>query len=245
MSTRSLQIFDDKIRVLKQHLQLSDLALTMANKACTKAKGNKKKIYETLGAKPNTHTQLNHPNEEIDIKRTFITSRNKLNEQAIVDLYGLFSLYIYSLVKELSHKDPKKILGLMSNKTESSLKYPEIIDLGSYDAIIDEMASRIYRSLEDERSTPKLLQRFINFTKMQIATDLKDDALLYLEIRHLIIHNSSKTDAKFIKMNKEDKVKIKKNNKIDLCYDLSNTAINKIFELCHKIDGELVRLKLL
>lgn len=155
MSTKSLQIFDDKVRILKQHLQLSDLALTMANKVCNKAKGNGKKIYETLGAKPGTHTQLNHPNEEIDIKRTFITSRNKLNEQAIVDLYSLFSLYISSLVEELSHKDPRKVLGLMTNKTESSLKYPEIINLGNYDAIIKEMASRIYRSLEDERSTPK------------------------------------------------------------------------------------------
>lgn len=245
MSTKSLQVFDGKIRILKQHLQLADLALTMANKECNRMKGNGKRINETLYAKHGTHNQLNHPNESIDIRRTFITSRNKLNEQAIVDLYSVFSLYISDLVEEMSKKNPRKILSLMNDKNEAVINFPDLIKLGSYDAILSEMSRRIYRSLESERSTPKLLKRFIKFTKIQICQNLLDEALLYLEVRHLIIHNASKADAKFKSMNSSSLVNLKNKDRIDTCYDLSNTSINKVYELCHRIDNELQRLGLL
>lgn len=40
--TKSFQIFDGKIRSLKQHLQLIDLSLTLACKCCNKEKDNGK-----------------------------------------------------------------------------------------------------------------------------------------------------------------------------------------------------------
>lgn len=64
MSTKSLQIFDDKIRILKQHLQLSDLALTMANKACVKSKGNGKKYMKRW-----SQSQEHIPNLIIPMKK--------------------------------------------------------------------------------------------------------------------------------------------------------------------------------
>ncbi len=40
--TKSFQIFDGKIRSLKQHLQLIDLSLTLAYKCCNEEKDNGK-----------------------------------------------------------------------------------------------------------------------------------------------------------------------------------------------------------
>ena len=48
--TKSFQIFDGKIRSLKQHLQLIDLSLTLACKCCNKEKDNGKNIATTLHA---------------------------------------------------------------------------------------------------------------------------------------------------------------------------------------------------
>ena len=83
--TKSFQIFDGKIRSLKQHLQLIDLSLTLACKCCNKEKDNGKNIATTLHAVSGTHLQLNIPNKTTDIKRTFAYSRRKLNEQAIIE----------------------------------------------------------------------------------------------------------------------------------------------------------------
>ena len=100
MSSKSYQSFDGKTRSLKQHLQLMDLSLTLANKRCSKNKANGKTITETLKSNLASHPQLNIPNQGIDISRTFATSRKKLNEQAIIELYANFSDYLSSVIRE-------------------------------------------------------------------------------------------------------------------------------------------------
>ena len=200
--TKSFQIFDGKIRSLKQHLQLIDLSLTLACKCCNKEKDNGKNIATTLHAVSGTHLQLNIPNKTTDIKRTFAYSRRKLNEQAIIELYRLFSDYISNIVSELFKNNPYQLFGAITDKNERALFYHEIIQLSSYDAIIEEISKRIYRSFEKQRSTPKLLEKIISTTKVSISNEIKQDALLYLEIRYLIIHNNSNVDEKFKRMDK-------------------------------------------
>lgn len=88
---------------------------------------------------------------------------------------------------------------MVPSDTSTDLSYADIFSLGSYAQILDEIARRVYRALEAERCTPKLLDKFIKATKININTVLKEDALLYLEIRHLIIHNNSRADSKLQK----------------------------------------------
>jgi len=65
-----------------------------------------------------------------------------------------------------------------------------------------------------------------------------------LNIRHLIIHNNSKADEKFIKMN-EGFIKINSRNKLVINYELSSNAIQTIYTLCSEIDNKLLEKKLL
>lgn len=246
MGSKSFQSFDGKIRSLKQHLQLADVVLTNANKICSKNAGNGKTIAETLSSSLATHAQLNIPNESIDISRTFATSRKKLNEQAIIELYAIFADYLSSIIRELENTKPQRILNLVPPENSTDLSYADIFSLGSYTQILDEIARRVYRSLESERSTPKLLDRFIKVTKINISNIVKEDSLLYLEIRHLIIHNNSRADSKLQKMNKRKLVSINSRNQcISINYSLSSAAIDKVYLLCSTIDSELLRLKLI
>ena len=240
MSSRSWQSFDGKIRMLKQHLQLSDLALTLANKRAIKLAGSGKKIAEALGGDMNTYRQLNIPNESTDISRTFITSRKKLHEQAIIELYSVFSSYFASIIVEIEHKQPKRFLEVMSGNSERSIEYEEIIRIGNFNSLIDEMAKRVFRTLENKRSTKDMLNKIIKIVDINIDPDIKDTALLYLEIRHLIIHNNSKADVKFLSMPKSNIVTVNRSNqKITINFDVSNEAINSIFRLCKSFDDEL------
>ena len=247
--TKSYQIFDGKIRSLNQHLQLMDIALTVANKKCKEQAKDTMTIAEALSSDVNIHPQLNAPARTIDINRTFTTSRIKINEQAIIELYAAFSDYCLSLIKELAHSNSKKrILGLYystNQKSQDSLSYKAILDLGSYDNVINEIASKIFRRIENVKSTSFQVEVFIKKLGINVPDDLKNDAILYLVVRHLIIHNNSKVDDDFNGKNKMGLVETNANRKIIINYALSSAAITKVTELCKMIDEEIIKKGLL
>ena len=231
--------------MLKQHLQLSDLALKIANKKAMSCAGTGQKIAEALGGALDTHGQLNIPNERKDISRTFITSRKKLHEQAIIELYGEFSNYLANIITEIVHKQPKRFLSILSENSDNGIKYKEVIRIGSYNALIDEIAKRVFRTLENKRSTKDLLSAFVKNIKIDVDNTILETALAYLEIRHLIIHNDTKADAKFKSMARHDVVSINNSTqKITLNFTVSNEAINAVFQLCKNIDDDIITKEL-
>jgi hypothetical protein len=240
-TTKSFQVFDSKIQSMKSVLQLTDLALTKAQKFCMSRKDNDKTVAETLGGSLDSHSQLNSPNKKKDIQRTFITNCNTVNRQAIVDLYRAFSSYVKNIVRELSERDPMKVQSLLIKKEDKNMSYPDIINLGSYEAIIEDMAAKVFRAMERKQSTPDMLKDIIQITNIEFEGDLLDDALTYLELRHLIIHNDGKADSKFLELNKRNIVRVEESRKkISYNYLLSSIAIEKVYELCKSIDKQFL-----
>lgn len=244
-NTKSFQKFANRVASMKQTFQLTDLALSMSQKHCMKNAGQGKKLAEIMKGSLLTHRQLNIPDNKRDIQRTFVTNRSRLNQQALIDIYRAFSYYIKNVIVELSHQNPLKMQGLLCNKAEKSMTYPDIINLGSYDAIIKDMANKVFRSLENLRSTTDMLDKLLNLTRANIDQSIKEDALLFLNLRHLIIHNNSRADDKFIAANNRGLVNVNPlNKKISYNYSLSNTAMNVVYQLCKQFDDEIVRLGL-
>ena len=238
--TKSWQIFDGKMRNLKQHLQLMDLALTQAKKVCDSKKAENGTIAAALTSNTRQYLQLNIPNNANEINRVVAFSRKKLNEQAVIELYRLFSDYLFNTIRDLSHNTPNKLLEVINAKDDRSLSYKELIELGNYDAILEKMAQKVYRALENQRSTPKLLDKILSITNIDINNEIKKEALLYLQIRHLIIHNNSKADDDFINLNDNDIVRIKADKSISFTYALTNKAITTVFKLCKMLDDKLI-----
>lgn len=235
--TKAFQIFDGSIRNLNQHLQLMDRTLCLSHK---QLKGNAcKTIATALGGNTTTHPQLNIPTKDLDISRTIATSRIKINEQAIIETYRHFSNYIKNLIEDFVHKDPMPLLRSVANNKENVVAFDQIIRCGNFDNIIVKMADMIFRRFENERSTPKLLDKIINYTKITVEEDLKKKALLYLEIRHLIIHNNSKADEDF-KIKSESIITLKRDDKIPINFQLTHDAITVICALCKAIDNQLI-----
>ena len=246
--SKSWQTFDGKMRNLKQHTQLIDLALTISQKKCAKIRkcdNSKGSIRLDLGDKENNHLHLNHPNDVKNVNRIFAFSRSKINEQVVVEVYRIFTDYMVHILREIFASSPKRLLSLASNKDDKQMSFMEILNAGTYDELQDQMSLKIYRSLERQKSTPKLLEKFIRVSGININQDLKRKALLFLEIRHLIIHNNSKADEKSTQMNNEGLVSVNtRNRKITINFYLVNSAINSVFALCKAIDQELERVGL-
>ena len=161
-------------------------------------------------------------------------------------MYAYFADYVSGVIRELENTHPTRILGIVPPQCPTDLSYKDILTLGIYAAILDEIAKRVYRNLEDERSTNKLLKKFIKATNLNVAVNIQEDALVYLEIRHLIIHNNSKADDKFNRMNNHGLVNVNnRTKKIAINYALTIAAIDAIGLLCRTMDAELIRLGLI
>ena len=238
--SKSWQRFEGKLRSLKQYLQLMDLALTLSNKRCNKKKNEGISVGVALGGKSDSHRQLNNPNLPKEIRRTFVAARKQLNEQAFVELHCLYSDYISHIVSEMSHGTPTRLLDILGKESDRTIGFAEIIKLGSYDAIIDEMARRIFRILENLRSSTQLMQRLCKIANITIEEELLEKSLIYIDVRHLIIHNDSVADEKFIERDKDNLIPLSR-KKLSLNYDTTNRASNTIYELCRKIDAELIK----
>lgn len=241
--SKSWQRFEGKIRSLKQYLQLMDLALSISNSRCNSEKGTNT-IADALGASVGSHGQLNIPNKRIDINRTFISARKQLNEQAFVELHCIFSDYIAHVIAEIAHNEPTRLLSILGNDTERTITFADIVRFGDYDSIINEMAKRVFRILENMRSTTDMMQKLCKITKITIDNNLMKESLIYIEVRHLVIHGDSAVDELFKKNDKNGLIPLK-GNKLALRYKVTNKAINTIYELCRKIDNALIEKDIL
>lgn len=244
--SKQLQSFKGKLGSLKQHAQLVDLSSTNANLICRNSSRSApvKTISEVLGSNTLVHSNLNIPNQGKEIGRVFALSRSMTNEQVMVDVYRCFSEYLSSVIAHMSQRQPLIFQSILGGKKEHNLTFADIVKLGSYQAIISEMAKRVFRTLEEERSTKKLLNKLIRLTQIQVQNQILDECLHYLEIRHLIIHNSGKADAKFMNTNNHlgaNAVVINTNRKIQFSFDLTQKAMDSIGRLCSIIDCELQR----
>lgn len=109
--SKSWQRFEGKIRSLKQNLQLMDLTLKLANTQCTKG-NDSESIASVLGSSVEERRQLNIPNKAVDIRRTFVSARKQMNEQAFIELHCLFSDYIAHIISEIAHTQPQRLLSI-------------------------------------------------------------------------------------------------------------------------------------
>lgn len=82
---------------------------------------------------------------------------------------------------------------------------------------------------------------FIKILKLNDFEAIKEDALLYLVIRHLIIHNASVADEAYKKRSIANKVELLDDDKISFTYKLFDNAVNAINALCQILDSELLK----
>jgi hypothetical protein len=148
------------------------------------------------------------------------------------------------LIFEFIQVDPARLLETVARNKDNVLSFDRILKLGDMESIKEEMAKIIFRRFENERSSKELLNKILSYSGISIDEDIKKDALLYLEVRHLIIHNASKADMDFLALDTSNKVKLNQNNKFSLTFSLSKSAIYSVQTLCERIDTELVKVGL-
>ena len=158
------------------------------------------------------------------------------SELAVQLLYTHLVEYLRSIVREMYDQKPLQIV----NKVSLSLSYTEIVKLGSYDAIKVYMVDHVFRTFENQRSTKSLIEKIIDRTGIVIESSLLENALFYLEIRHLIVHNSSVFDNRFVENYQHKFAYVQDGKKIPISIGLARKSLKALQDLCHDIDKKLV-----
>ena len=134
--------------------------------------------------------------------------------------------------------DPNRLIG----EHKVSLEANEILAAGGWPSVVHIVSRSVFRKLESERSTKKLIEK-INI-KLQLGVEqAKIDATLpYFEIRHLIVHCDGKADKHFCKTFPKFAAKV--GQKLVLDYGVVQNARAAVIGLIDEFDRKVVLHKL-
>ncbi|MEP2937498.1 MAG: hypothetical protein ABJM06_09190 [Gilvibacter sp.] len=242
----SLQQFRGSIDFLQTHIQLIDASLVTSIRKLKAHPEKNDRITKGLNVKDEKYSKLNHPVKQYS--SIFRHTQKKNIEFAINKLFAIFTEYMKNVTLEMYKSKPYFIIqkAVVNKKDEDKenlqMTFAEILRLGTAENINNEMVSRVFRSIEELRSTPKLLERILSDTKIMMSKEMKRKALMYLEMRHLFIHAKGIVDNKYAAtygsfFTPELKVK----NQLPKKYEIFDDALKNITNLVQHIDKELIR----
>lgn len=153
-------------------------------------------------------------------------------EMAFYMFYTHLNAYFRALLHEMARKRPLDIV----NKHPGTLKYHEVIKLGSYEAVCREMVDQVFRRLDD-RQIRKLIEKVLEHTGVRPDEGMFNDVIKFIEVRHLMVHNSSIVDAKFARTYGAS---YKAGGRLQVQLGLARTALTIGQRFCVDVDEKLV-----
>jgi len=175
-------------------------------------------------------------------------SQKKNIEYSILRLFNLFTAYLQSITKEMFAKNPMLVVGKAvinkngDDKENLTMSYAEIVRLENYENVQEQIVLNVFRSIEEIKSTSKLLEKLLKDTKVNIPQDIIDEALTYLEMRHLFIHNQGLVDSKYAKKyGKRFTPNLKDKNELPTKFDTFSKALTATTKLITEIDVQLLK----
>jgi hypothetical protein len=128
------------------------------------------------------------------------------------------------------------------DKENLTMSYAEIVRLENYENVQEQIVLNVFRSIEELKSTSKLLEKLLKDTKVNIPQDIIDEALTYLEMRHLFIHNQGLVDSKYAKKyGKRFTPNLKDKNELPTKFDTFSKALTATTKLITEIDVQLLK----
>lgn len=156
-------------------------------------------------------------------------------ELAIQLLYPHFTEYLRSLLREMYDVRPLDVVG----KAQASIRFDEVVRLGSYEAICEHMINQVFRNLEGRRNTRKLLSKVLEKTGVEVDRGILQDAMMYMDMRHLIVHNFSLIDEAF-EQSYGSILGVKAGHRLKVDLSTAKRALGAVEHLCLQVDHGLV-----
>jgi len=193
MKTKYLLKFLNNSAHLDADIELVEIVIS-ANREGRLKQNNDNHIFDFIDSEK--HKKLTtRTNSDQSRKLAVYHLKTTVRTAFIKRLYEITTIYFQDILKSATRKglDVDKLIGEHS----ISLTSRDLIRIGNYEKIIEKISNSIFRQLENEKSTKKLIEKMDKKLGLSIGEEIIANALPYLEIRHLFVHNEGKADKDF------------------------------------------------
>ena len=154
----------------------------------------------------------------------------------IKDMYEEVTEYIRYILQEgaMNGVDPRRLVG----EHNVNMKANEILSMSTKREIIQSIMDQIFQQLENERSTITLISKIKNKLGLTIEQQLVDDALPFLEIRHIFVQSDGKPNSAFLE--KYPTIQLDEHHRILLNSTFAKKAYDAVNNLLIAIDNDMI-----
>lgn len=193
MESIPFKTFKSKIQYFDDDIELLDLLRTaMIDGRLTDPTSD----HVVVGLDPVAHFHLAR-RKNADGSRQLIINhlRTTLYSAYVKEVYAEVSAYLRDILARAAENgaDAGRLIGDHNSK----LEVRSILELGDWHSLASKLADDVFRSLENERSTPNLLTKMSSKLGLDVDRQKIEAALPFLEVRHLLVHNGGKPDSRF------------------------------------------------
>lgn len=192
---------------------------------------------------PVKHPELNKHDNTDQARRIIINHlRSTIAVTFIKESYEEVTEYLHYILN-MGARSGLVIPARISDSVKVSITANEILSTTSHPEVISLVTKKIYQNIESDKSTIGLVEKICKRLDIKINQDTIDEAIKYLEMRHIFVHEDGKPNKAF----KERYPDVKLNQKGRICFtdiDLHDVR-DKIIELISSLDKEMVTKKLI
>lgn len=153
-------------------------------------------ICEALGGDPVRYTRL-HARQNTRPSRKIVGThfRRTIQSAFIKELHEDFSDFLATALGRaaLTGVDPNRYTG----DVKIDIKASELLSAGSWEAVVALISSKIFRALENEKSTKKLISKISSRLGVDLDDGILDAAMPYLDARHILVHADGIADETY------------------------------------------------
>lgn len=160
-----------------------------------------------------------------------------IHSSYIKDIYEELTIYLRNITAEAylnASVVPDRIIG----EHRVNLPASEILTGLRDGTLAHTVINNMFQVLENERSTINLIKKTCSKLGISVDTQVINDAVYYLEIRHKLVHTDGYADTEF--RNTHPTLRYTGGNYIDLTYTTISAAKTAIFKLIDDIDSDAI-----
>ncbi|MCY4394854.1 MAG: hypothetical protein OXC10_06955 [Rhodospirillaceae bacterium] len=238
MRTKARQTFETKINYFLDDIDLVDVLRTsVLENDLTDPKSPK--ILSRVD--PNQHPHLNR-RKNSDGSRELIVNhlRSTIYSGFVKDIYEEITHYLRRIMEDAAKSgfNSDRIIGEHS----FTVDVRSVLRIGNWEQLCKYVTDSVFQALERERSTMQLLKKMSIKLGLNVPSNLIEDILPYLEVRHFLVHTDGQVTAEFRQKYQDFSYM---DNKIRLNYAFVTNTHTKSLALIEAFDEALIANNLL
>lgn len=230
--SKHYQSFKNKILHFDDDIEFADILYTAIK--TTPIAENTEKLFDHLNGDkhPNLSRYSICQDNRLQIVRHL---KSTISASYIKDIYEELTIYLRGITAEAYQNatvSPERIIG----EHKVNMSAVDILSGLKDGTLAQTVIDNMFQTLENERSTIGLIKKVCTKLGVSVDSQVIDDAVYYLEIRHKLVHTDGFADEEF--RNAHSTLRYTHGNYIDLTYQTIIAAKNAVFDLVNAIDTD-------